>query len=135
MKRYVGIWIDHERAFIVSIVDNQEEVACIESNVEGHYRLSGGSRSSTPYGPQDVASERKIEDRRRHHLHQYYEKIIREIRDSEKIFIFGPGEAKIEFRKEVEKSKDLSSKITKVETTDKMTEKQIAAKVREFYRS
>jgi hypothetical protein len=104
MKKYVGIWIDYEKAFVVSIVDNQERVACIESNVEGHYRLSGGSRSSMPYGPQDVASERKIGERRRHHLHQYYEKIIREIRDSEKILLShsGNGRKTLAFRRRLQ---------------------------------
>lgn len=59
MKKSVGIWIDHEKAFLVFIVADKETTTCIESNVEGRVRLSGGSRSATTYGPQDVASERK----------------------------------------------------------------------------
>lgn len=136
MKEYVGIWIDHEKAFIVSTNKDKDAIACIKSNVEGHFRLSGGSRSSTPYGPQEVASERKIEERRKHHLRQYYHRIIQAISDAQGIFIFGPGEAKIELEKEIKKrSKELSSKIVRTETTDKMTERQIAAKVRNFFQA
>ena len=133
MKKNVGIWVDHEKAFIVSFIGDQETLAFIQSNVEGHIRLSGGSRSRTPYGPQEVASERKMEERRKHQLRRYYQEIIRSIGDAGKILIFGPGEAKIELEKEIKKSKQLPSKIVGIEPADKMTERQIAAKVKKFF--
>ena len=49
--------------------------------------------------------------------------------------IFGPGEAKIELKKEIEKSKELAGKIKKIESADKMTIKQITAKVKAFFES
>ena len=48
-------------------------------------------------------------------------------------YIVGPGEAKIELRKEIEKRKEFASKKLHVETADKMTEKQIKARVRQFF--
>lgn len=135
MKEYVGIWIDHKKAFIVSIVEDQVTISNIASNVDGHIRLSGGSRASTPYGPQEGPSEGRREERRRQKLRQYYKKIIRIISDAEETFIFGPGEAKTELTKEMKKSKDLSSRIVGTETTDKMTEPQIKARVKEFFMS
>jgi hypothetical protein len=134
MKKCVGIWIDHEKAFLVFILADKETTTSIESNVEGRVRLSGGSRSRTPYGPQDVASERKNEERHKHQLRRYYEKVIGALGDSKQIQIFGPGEAKIELEKEMKRSKALGSRIVSVEPADKMTEKQIAAKVRDFFR-
>jgi hypothetical protein len=133
MPEHVGIWIDHEKAFIVTIIDGQESVEIIKSDIEGKIRLSGGSRSRTIYGPQDVASEKKIEERRKHQLRRYYEKVISEVGDARKILLFGPGEVKISFEKEMKKSKNLSAKIVSVEPADKMTEKQIVAKVRKFF--
>jgi len=133
MPEHVGIWIDHEKAFIVTIIDGQESVEIIKSDIEGKIRLSGGSRSRTIYGPQDVASEKKIEERRKHQLRRYYEKVISEVGDARKILLFGPGEVKISFEKEMKKSKNLSAKIVDVEPADKMTEKQIVAKVRKFF--
>ena len=69
MKKHVGVWVDHEKAFVASIIKDdemtKETIHCIKSNVEGHFRLSGGARSRTPYGPQDVASEKKIDERRK----------------------------------------------------------------------
>ena len=133
MKKYVGIWIDFEKAFIVSNEGGEESTARIDSNVEGRVRLSGGSRSATPYGPQDIRSERKVEERRKHHLRRYYEAVIKAIGDAHTILILGPGEAKLELEKEMRKSKQLAGKIAAVERADKMTERQIAARVRGFF--
>ena len=135
MTKKAGIWIDREKAFVVLIHEEKAALHCLESNVEGRIRLSGGSRSRTPYGPQDVASERKVEGRRKHHLQQYYQDVIQAIGDSYKILIFGPGEAKTELAKEFGKSKELSSRIVSIESADKMTQKQIMAKVKKFFGS
>lgn len=135
MKKSVGIWVDHKKAFIVSMQKGQERLTCIESGVEARFRLSGGSRSSTPYGPQEGPSEGGIEERRKNQLRQYYRRLIRMIGDAWSILIFGPGEAKIELEREMRKSKILASRIVGIEPADKMTERQIAAKVREFYAS
>ena len=46
--------------------------------------------------------------------------------------LFGPGEAKGELRKRIERDK-LDLRITSFETSDKMTERQISQKVRRHY--
>jgi hypothetical protein len=45
------------------------------------------------------------------------------------MLIFGPGEAKGELQQHLERA-ELSERIVGVETADKMTDRQIAAKVR-----
>ena len=54
------------------------------------------------------------------------------IRDAESIQIFGPGEAKGELEKRLE-HEGLKAHILAVEAADKMTDRQIAAKVRERF--
>jgi stalled ribosome rescue protein Dom34 len=76
----------------------------------------------------------KQEDRIRGQLRKYYQEIIKRISDADRILILGPGEAKIEFKNEIEKSKHLTGKIKKMETADKMTMRQIAAKARTFFK-
>jgi hypothetical protein len=56
------------------------------------------------------------------------------LRDADRIILFGPGEAKIELKKEIEKSKGIADKIKKIEAADKMTKRQITAKVRAFFK-
>ena len=132
-SKFVGIWIDHARAVVVGIDGGTETVAIIQSNVEGHFRLKGGSRSATPHGPQNVVSESQRENRRNHQLKRYYGSVIAAVGNARAIFIFGPGEAKTELKRELMRSKGLATKLVGTETTDKMTENQVRAKVRELF--
>jgi hypothetical protein len=133
MKKYTGIWLDQEKAFIITILNGEEDFCRVSSDVEGRARISGGLRSKTPYGPQEAVSEKKREERRRHQLKRYYQAIINEVKDSDKLFIFGPGEAKLGLEREIKKSKELYSKMAGVEKADKMTEAQMRAKVRSYF--
>ena len=107
MKKYVGIWLDHKKAIVVYLMNNQpftagnqEMIERIESDVEGRTRLSGGSRShKTPYGPQEISVGGRQESRRKHQLKKYYQQIMQRTSDADRILIFGPGEAKHELKK------------------------------------
>ena len=142
MKKYVGIWLDHREAFIVSLTKDQpalnskqEMIERIESNFEGRVRLSGGSRNrNEPYEPQEISVDSMAEDRFKLKIRQYYKQIMLRFRDADRILIFGPGEAKIELKKEIERTKEFKGKINKIEAADKMTKGQIAAKVRAFFK-
>jgi len=58
--------------------------------------------------------------------------VIACIRDAEAILIFGPGEAKGELKRRLDKNR-LGGRIAGVETVDKMTDRQIAAKARQHF--
>ena len=142
MKKYIGIWVDHKKAVIVTKKqpersyeeDLELAVTQISSDVERKVRLSGGSRTrNTPWGPQEIAVDSKIEARQKQQLKKFYHQIIEFIKDADKILIMGPGEAKLELKKEIEKSKALISKIVGVHTSDKMTNNQIAAKIKSYF--
>lgn len=133
MDKRFGIWIDHRKAVIVRIEDKKEEMMEVKSDVEKRIRLSGGSRSSTPYGPQDTVSDGQKDRKYLSHLEQYYERVASTIKGAKAIIIFGPGEAKVEFKKYLEKTKELGSRIKQVEPADKMTDRQISEKVRKYF--
>ena len=133
MEKLFGLWVDHEKAIIVSLIDGSHKVTHVESDIEGRFRLKGGSRSNTPYGIQSATSESKRDFRYSKHLNIYFQHIIDLLKDAKHIFIFGPGEAKIELKKEIEKNNVLLGKISDIETTDKLTEPQIVAKVKKYF--
>ena len=101
--------------------------------MEKHVRASGGSRSSTIYGPQDILAEDRIYRKYKHHLDQYYEEVARALRGVELILIMGPGEAKGELKKHLQKPGQKLEPAIMIETADKMTEAQIIAKVKRHY--
>lgn len=134
MEKLIGIWLDHEKTVIVAISNGLTTISHLYADSEDeNHLLHGASASATHFGHQEITLERKIERRHKQHLHHYYQNIIQQIKDSKKIFIFGPGEAKIELEKEMKKLNDLASKIIAVESADKMTDHQIVAKVKNFF--
>ena len=122
MKSEIGLWIDHRQAVIVVVTDAGEETKRIISNMEKHIRFSSGSSED---GSQEDVRDRQFEN----HLNSYYAEVIAVIRDANAIQIFGPGEAKGELEKHLE-HEGLKGRIVGIETVDKMTDRQIAAKVR-----
>ena len=127
MNRQVGLWIDHRQAFAVFVGDVGEETKTIESAIEKDVRYSGGRESAE--GSADDQRDRQFKV----HLNRYYDEVIACIGDAESILLFGPGEAKGELERRLA-NKGLDKRIVGVETTDKMTPRQIAAKVREHFR-
>jgi len=126
MKKQAGLWIDHRKAVVVIITEDREEINEITSNMEKHVRFTGGN------GSEDGSTE-DVRDRQfGNHLSNFYEKVLAEIRDVDTIQIFGPGEAKGELKKRLE-HEGFKGNILAVETMDKMTDRQISAKVRERF--
>jgi hypothetical protein len=132
MDRKVGVWIDHRKAVVVSITSAGATSKTLLSEVEPRFHYSGGGRSKT-YGSQEAGAERKREERYGHHLAFYYDAVVGEIGDAVSILIMGPGEAKLELQKRIEHTKTLAKRIVGVKPSDKLTDAQITAKVKEFY--
>jgi hypothetical protein len=126
MSKQAGLWIDHRKAVIALITDAGEETRKIVSSAEKDVRFSGGDGSE--HGSTEDMRDRHFQN----HLNTYYDEVIAVIRDAESIQIFGPGEAKGELEKRLE-LEGLKAHILSVETMDKMTDRQIAAKVRERF--
>jgi hypothetical protein len=66
------------------------------------------------------------------HLNIYYDAVIAAVRNAGSILLFGPGDAKDELKKRLKKN-NLAGRIVGMETVDKMTDRQIAAKVRKYF--
>jgi len=125
MKKEVGLWIDHRKTVFVTIEDEREVTREIRSNMEKHVRFASGSS-------EDGSAEDMRDRQFTNHLGRYYEGVVSMIRDADSIWIFGPGEAKFELKKRLE-FEELGQRIVGVESVDKMTDRQIAAKVRQHF--
>ena len=125
MNKRVGLWIDRNKAVIVSIANNVEARRIITSNME-HYVLY------STIVPGDGSPE-NIRDRRFwNHLDEYYERIIAYIRDATEIQIFGPEKAKYELEKHLE-SEGLAVNIVSMDDAGTLTDLQIATRVRKRF--
>ncbi len=133
--KQTGIWLDKDKALIVTLENGKEEFDIIPSNIE-HFRIHGGSGTRFKGGPQDVVQDSKFLEREKHQLRAYFKNIISEINDTDALLIFGPAETYEKFNKEVnENYKRLSTKIRAIKKADSMTDNQIKSKVKEFFKS
>ena len=125
MHKRVGLWLDRNKAVIVSIANNIEARRIITSDME-HYVLY------STVVPGDGSPE-NIRDRRFwNHLGEYYAKIVEHIRDATEIQIFGPAEAKYELEKQLE-NEGLAIHIVSIENAEKMTDLQVGIKVQKRF--
>jgi stalled ribosome rescue protein Dom34 len=126
------LWIDHREAVIVIFSDKGQETRRVKSQVEKQLRRSGRSPSQAPFEARMVPADDSREREYSGHLANYYDEVISCLRPAKAILLFGPGEAKSELRKRIERNK-LDVRVTRCETSDKMTERQILEKVRRHY--
>lgn len=134
MKREVGLWIDHRKTVIVRVENEVEMIRVIRSNMEKHVRFSSGTRSKAPSTTQMATAEDMRDRQFSDHLGRYYEGIVSLIKDADSIWIIGPGEAKIELENRLKRD-EMGGRIVGIETVDKLTDRQIAEKVRQHFQS
>lgn len=123
VKQEVGVWIDHKEAFVLFNSDNKDDA---QSPDNKHIRYS--EHSSEGASPSEDQHERRHTNR----LNQYYDEVIPHLKDATAILIFGPGEAKGEFKKRLELN-GFANRIVGCETVDNLTSNQMVAKVKTYF--
>ncbi|MFT5891781.1 MAG: stalled ribosome rescue protein Dom34 [Dokdonia sp.] len=131
----IGIWMDKRQALVLYLTNEVEKFKIITSEVE-EYNAKGGSGSKLKGGPQDVVHDSKYLAHEKNQLRNYFSKITENIKDVDQLALFGPAETVDKFRKELkEKYKKLSSKVVVLKTVDSMTENQVKALIRDFFKN
>tara|TARA_R110000787_G_scaffold196454_1_gene307787 strand:- start:8509 stop:8922 length:414 start_codon:yes stop_codon:yes gene_type:complete len=133
--RNTGIWLDREKAFIINIDKKTASVHLIASNLE-HFNISGGSGTKFKGGPQDVVQDSKYLEREKHQFKNYFSEIIEYVKNTNALVIFGPADSHQKLKKEIQEfHKELNEKVIAVIKSDSMTENQLKALVRDFFKS
>lgn len=134
MQTHIGLWIDHRRAVIIFPSALSEETRSIQSHAERHLRHAEGALPVEAFESQRVLAD-DVQDRKfEHQLRDFYDEVIAVVHGAASLFVFGPGEAKGELVKRLAQEMPTTRSVN-VETADKMTDRQIAAKVREHFQS
>ena len=97
----------------------EEGVKLVSSEIKKSHGQSGASVQA------DDLQQNELTE----HLNKYYDEVILSLRNAKAILIMGPGEAKGELNKRIERN-NLNGRVVEVETVDKMTDSPIVAKVR-----
>jgi stalled ribosome rescue protein Dom34 len=131
MATKAGVWIDDKQAIVVLITDAGQQIKKFQSVLEQPARPTSGSRSKNKYTPNDFIAENRRERKLVGSRTKVYDEVLACLRGVDSLLILGPGEAKGEFSKHIKKK--LRGVTVELETTDKLTERQLAAKVSKYF--
>jgi hypothetical protein len=132
MTDKVGVWIDHRKAVIVVLSPDGEHTTLITSQVEKHLERGGDSPLKGSYEAHQVPADDSRQRALTGELNVYYDAVIAALGKVGSLLLFGPGEAKLELKKRLVKA-NLGERIVAVETEDKMSDRQVVAKVRAHF--
>ena len=129
----IGIWLDKDKAYIVRLNGESENLETLPSNLE-HFKVHGGSGTRLKGGPQDVVQDSRYLEREKHQLRNYFNELINQVQDADTLAIIGPAETRLKLKKEIDTHhRNLSKRISQVAVSDSMTPNQIKAYFRDYF--
>lgn len=135
MKKQTGIWIDSKKAIIVTLNDGMEFICEVQSDLENKvYHDKEGDKGSF-MANQHINSDKTFDERKKHQMNSYLNNVISSINGSDELYVFGPAETKTKLQQKILDNKStIAEKLKSIETADSMTQNQIVAKVKEYYK-
>ncbi len=132
MNEHAGIWIDHRRAVIIALDGEADRTSVIFSQVDKHLERGGDSPLKGPYEALQVPADDRRQRALTGELDRYYDSVIAAVRGIAGLLLLGPGEAKKELHARLLKAR-LGARVRAVETADKLSDREILARVRAFF--
>jgi hypothetical protein len=118
----LGIWMDHANAHVMEFTTNPIETTIITSGFTREAKEQSLGKS-----------ENLMHNKEQHQRSEYYKKLIETIRNFDDVILFGPTNAKVELLNVLRADHNLEKIKIEVKQTDKMTENQEHAFVREHF--
>jgi len=118
----LGIWIDHSRAHLTEFPSDPLRTTTIESDFTHEDREHTLSRS-----------ENVMHNKEQHQTSEYYKKLGEAILNYEEVILFGPTDAKAELHNILKADNRFAKIHIGIKQTDKMSEYQQHAFVREYF--
>lgn len=125
MNKRVGLWLDDNKAVVISLFETCEERRVFQSGMAYQVRFSDATPGNGM--PEDVR-DRQYWKR----FDEYYDRLLEHIQDAYAIQIFGPGDAKFELRKRLELA-GLMDCVVSLTNAGRLTDFQIVARVRDCF--
>lgn len=128
-----GVWIDSKKAVIVTLLNQQERMEKVYSEIESRKRIPGEGKQYTRMGKQYFSFEKKEEEKSNHQMKSYFQQVIKKIIGINDLIIMGPASSKLGLEKELLKSKAGIPIHVKVITAGRLTERQIVAAIKRYF--
>lgn len=139
MEKYkqIGVWIDHAKAHLIGFKSGQAKLLeTVDSPHESIKRIDGEGKDMTRFSPNPEHTsnnEHKKHNTTQNEINEYLRIMEEKLHRFEDILLFGPGTMKEKLKNRMKENKSFDGKWLSVESSDKLTDKQLLAFVREFY--
>lgn len=134
MEKQTGIWLDKEKAIIISLLEGKHTIKHLNSKITTRERFPGEGKRFGRFGNQFLSMESKKRNMIENQSDEFLKTIINEVKYVDKLVLFGPAEMKTRLEKAILKNGQVSQKLIAVEPADNMTENQLVAWVKEYYK-
>lgn len=135
MKNNIGIWIDTHQAVVIKFSNGEHTVKTVDSSIDTRVRTPGESKKYGRFGGQYLTYEKNNEIKKIGQTNQFIKILLNEIEDCDALVLFGPSIMKTIFEKEIKNNLILIGKLVEVFDADSMTENQMVAWVKDFYKN
>ncbi len=134
LERKSGVWIDKHKAIFLSFIGNEFKIKTIESGIETRERVEGEKNRSGRFGHQSLDTEKSKENRLNEQSKVFLKKVMDELAQSDEFVIFGPSTMKLSLAKAIKEKPLLNSHLLGLEDADDMTENQMSAWVKDYFK-
>lgn len=133
-KQKKAIWIDQSQAILIDYYPNLPfGMEIINSPLESQVRFDGETSDKTLFNPlmgRGSNNEMKKNNIGENQLKQYLKAIENKLISADELLVMGPGIIKTQLLNHLKENKAFTSKRIQVESSKKMTTKQLLAKVK-----
>lgn len=135
MKKNIGIWLDSKQAFIINLSNGNHTIKTIESNIEFRERVEGESKKFGRFGGQYITYEKNRENKQAFQTNEFIKNLLKELTNCDSFVIFGPSKMKKILKKEIKNNMLLAPKLLGVFKSDQLTENQMVAWVKDYFKT
>lgn len=135
MKKNIGIWLDSKQAFIINLSNENHTIKTIESNIEFRERVEGESKKFGRFGGQYITYEKNRENKQAFQTNEFIKNLLKELTNCDSFVIFGPSKMKKILKKEIKNNMLLAPKLLGVFKSDQLTENQMVAWVKDYFKT
>ncbi len=117
-KQYAGVWIDNQKAMIITEHDGEFS---IKEKLKADENFGGGS-------------EHTINNAKQSGNLKYFKSISSRLLNYDEIMIFGPGKSQEQLQNHLEEDAQFNKKKITIDSAEHITEPQMIAMVRDFFK-
>lgn len=118
-KQNAGVWLDNQHAIIIAHDEKQDYGILNKVKVTGH---------------QGSGSEHSMNNSKQSESLKYFKALSTQLMPYEEILLFGPGQSQEQFQRHLKEDVQFNSKQISIDSSSSLTDPQMIAKVRDFFK-